>query len=486
MTRPNILFITADQWRGDCLGLLGHPVVKTPSLDALAQEAAVFARHYSACAPCSPARASLYTGLYQMNHRVVSNGTPLDDRFDNVARAARQAGYRPALFGYSDTALDPRPRAPRDPVLNSYEEVLPGFECIQPLREDDATWITWLAKRGYGQDLLQDPHRVPPAPDGGVSLEPPGYGPEETQTAFLVEKLLEWHGEQTGAPWFAHISFLRPHPPFVVPDPYASMVSPEDVPEPIAMGDNLQIVERVTRDLTPANGFQPGLEGSVAQLSTEDFRRLRAIYYGMVAEVDAQIGRLFDALKARGDWENTVVVFTSDHGEMLGDHGLLGKGGYYPQSQHIPLMIRVPGQGARRIDSFTSATDVFPTLLDLWGVEPTHAPDGRSLRPMMDGGAPLRDGILWEYDFRHMLPEDHREALGLRPQACHLLVLMTEAQLYVHSPAFDPLLFDLADDPTCRRRAAGENARLAMAERLLSEVTQLRDDTLARLQIPYA
>ncbi|MFO7921981.1 MAG: sulfatase-like hydrolase/transferase, partial [Nioella sp.] len=148
--RPNILLITADQWRGDSLGLMGHPVARTPNLDALAREAVVFRNHYATCAPCSPARASLYTGLYQMNHRVVSNGTPLDARFDNMALAARRAGYRPTLFGYTDTTLDPRGRDPNDPDLQSYEEVLPGFTCRQPLREDDRTWITWLGKRGHG------------------------------------------------------------------------------------------------------------------------------------------------------------------------------------------------------------------------------------------------------------------------------------------------------------------------------------------------
>ena len=132
--RPNILLITADQWRGDCLGVAGHPAVRTPNLDALARESTVFCNHHAACAPCSPARASLYTGLYQMNHRVTHNGAPLDTRFDNMALAARRAGYLPTLFGYTDTALDPRGRDPQDPALRSYEEVLPGFTCRQPLR----------------------------------------------------------------------------------------------------------------------------------------------------------------------------------------------------------------------------------------------------------------------------------------------------------------------------------------------------------------
>ena len=125
----NILLITLDQFRGDCLSCAGHPVVRTPNLDELAQNGVRFSRHYSQAAPCGPGRASLYTGLYQAQHRVVGNGTPLDRRFDNIAWAARRAGYRPTLFGYTDQAIDPRDVTdPADPRLSSYEGVLPGFE----------------------------------------------------------------------------------------------------------------------------------------------------------------------------------------------------------------------------------------------------------------------------------------------------------------------------------------------------------------------
>ena len=117
--KPNILLITADQWRGDCLSALGHPQVLTPAVDALAAEGTLFARHYAGAAPCSPARASLYTGLYQMNHRVCRNGTPLDRRFDTVALAARRAGYDPTLFGYTDTAPDPRGLDPAESELKT-------------------------------------------------------------------------------------------------------------------------------------------------------------------------------------------------------------------------------------------------------------------------------------------------------------------------------------------------------------------------------
>src|SRR3546814_9011758 len=119
--RPDVLLITLDQFRGDSLSAVGHPCVRTPNLDALAADGVLFRNHYSTCAPCSPARASLLTGLYQMNHRVCRNGTPLDARHVTVATAAREHGYDPLLFGYTDQSADPRGLAADDPRLRTYE-----------------------------------------------------------------------------------------------------------------------------------------------------------------------------------------------------------------------------------------------------------------------------------------------------------------------------------------------------------------------------
>ena len=118
----NVLFITLDQFRADCLGAAGHPLVQTPALDELAGNGVRLANHYSQAAPCAPGRACLYTGTYQLNNRVVANGTPLDASIDNVAKAAMRAGYQPALFGYTDQSIDPRQATgPDDPRLSDYE-----------------------------------------------------------------------------------------------------------------------------------------------------------------------------------------------------------------------------------------------------------------------------------------------------------------------------------------------------------------------------
>ena len=151
-TVRNVLLVTLDQLRGDTMGCAGHPLVRTPTLDALAADGVRFDRHYSQASPCGPGRACLYTGTYQMNNRVVGNGSPLDRRFDNVALAARRAGYEPAVFGYTDQAVDPRDTTGSDdPRLSTYEGILAGFDPVLDLSCGNVPWLDWLA--GMGVDV---------------------------------------------------------------------------------------------------------------------------------------------------------------------------------------------------------------------------------------------------------------------------------------------------------------------------------------------
>ena len=177
----NVLFITLDQFRADCLSAAAHPVVRTPNLDALARQGVRLSRHYSQAAPCAPGRACLYTGTYSLTNRVVANGTPLDDRFDNVARAARRAGFIPTLFGYTDQGIDPRQAdGPTDRRLWTFQGVLPGFDVELELLEDQQAWCAWLERCGY--DLPSDPNHV-------LAGEPDR--PEEhSVSAFLTDRLI--------------------------------------------------------------------------------------------------------------------------------------------------------------------------------------------------------------------------------------------------------------------------------------------------------
>lgn len=487
---PNILFITADQWRGDTLGYAGHSLVKTPNVDALAAEGTAFLNHYANAAPCSPARACLYTGLYQMTNRVVRNGAPLAHRFDNIAKAARRMGYAPTLFGYTDQSADPTVLPPGDPWLRTYEGVLPGFDVRVRLPEDEQIWLSWLRARGYDFKDKFAAHR-PVGATARVSAAPPGYGADETQTAFLTDEFIRWMGEQQ-APWFAHLSFLRPHPPFVVPAPYNTMYDPAAVGgfrrhETVGAAAAQHPLNALALATTDLGWFVPDGDGVVADLSEAEFRQIKATYFGMISEVDAQLGRVFSAMRAAGAWDDTIIVFTSDHAELMGDHYMLGKGGYHDQSQHVPLVIRLPeGQRrGRRIETFTEAVDIYPTLLEAIGAEPAHVGDGRSLQPWLEGNTPerWRDAVVWEFDFRDVAGQAVERATGLDSVSLNLSVLRTARFKYVHFAAMPPLLFDLERDPDNLVNVADDPAylavRLEMAERLLSWRARHLDQALA-------
>ena len=482
--KPNILLITADQWRGDCLGVAGHPVVQTPNVDALAREGVHFARHYAQAVPCSPSRACLFTGLYQMNNRVVQNGAPLDRRHDNLAKLLRAAGYAPTLFGYTDQTADPRTTSPGDPVLTSYENVLPGFDVAVHMPSSNLPWQMWMRERGHAvsgnvNDLYFPADRRSDRPN----RKPAAYAPEESPTAFLAGEFLKWMAiRPAGRPWCAHVSFLHPHPPFHAAAPYHTMYDPADGPDFVRAGSAAAesalhplLAQRIATD--PADEYLVAAGGVVGEWDDTDFRAVRATYWGMISEVDAQIGRIIEGLKESGAWDDTILIFTSDHGDMMGDHWSLGKFGYHEASFHIPLIIRDPTRTdahGRRVEAFSESVDLLPTILEACGAAAPGHLDGRSLAPFLDNGTPdaWRDAVHHEYDLRCLPGGKQGRLFDLPAAAGNLAALRTDRYKYVHFGGLPPLLFDLAEDPGELVNRVDDPAlaaiRVEMAERLLA------------------
>ena len=285
----NVLFITADQWRGDCLSALGHPAVRTPHLDRLAADGVLFARHFGQATPCGPSRASLLTGMYAMNHRSITNGTPLDARHRTLADLAVTAGYDPVLFGYTDTSIDPRTVPPDDPRLLSYEGVASGFRPVLKIAEPEEPYLEFLEANGYGRMTYEEVY-------GGDIDRPAPFRAEHSVTAFLADRFLEWLEPQGREPWFAHISFLKPHPPFVAPTPWFQSVDRSLVP-----------AARRAASVEAEGELHPWLRAHLGRrekaltgpretaLAGDRLRELRAIYYGLVGEVDHHLGGLLKA-----------------------------------------------------------------------------------------------------------------------------------------------------------------------------------------------
>ena len=481
----NVLFITVDQWRGDCLSCLGHPVVETPNIDALAAGGVLFSNHWANAAPCGPSRASLLTGMYMQNHRSVLNGAPLDARFTNVALEARRAGYDPVLFGYTDTSIDPRTVPAGDPRTFTYEGVLPGFTPIlhDPWEQGSLEWGKWLAEHGlevpsvpadlYGPDLS-----YPGAGAHASTWAPTRFPAELSQTVFVTDKATEWIARHAGSPFFMHISYIRPHPPRRNPAGYHDLYSADQIgpftgfPTPSAEAA-----------FHPLNALLLGIPLTAAPTDERERRQLRATYYGAQKEVDDQLGRLFGFLEAEGLASNTLVVLTSDHGEMAGDHWLVEKCGYWDESYHVPMVVRDPTAAANgtrglAVHEPTESVDVAATILDWLGLEVPAQFDGWPLSPFLHGGAApehWRNTAHWEWDFRfprYRVPEH----LGIPAEHCSLAVGRSDQAKYVQfaadGDAFPPVLFDLADDPGQLVNRAGRDAMnaglgLEMAQEML-------------------
>jgi arylsulfatase A-like enzyme len=466
----NVLFITLDQFRGDSYGAAGHPFVVTPALNRIANEGVRLERHYSQAAPCSPGRAALYTGMYQMNNRVVANGTPLTRGFDNLAFVGRRAGYDPTLFGYTDQGLDPASaNGPDDPRLNYYDGILPGFSVGLYLPETQAGWVQYLREQGYDVEANWRP----------LLRGEPERPAKHSLSGFLTTRFLEWLGHQESG-WFAHLSYLRPHPPYAAAGHFATMYDPADVELPIApVGAD---------ERHPLHEAALGWEPVSAPTDEAAMRHLKAQYYGMISEVDSQLARVVDAIVERGEWDDTLVVVTADHGEQLGDHGLLEKLGFFPQSYHIIGIWRDPrASRPASISRFTENVDLLPTLADALGVEQPVQCDGESLMPLIRGDAtPWRDWAHYEWDSRYMLlgPDGAAPNKGTLAKR-NLAVSLSDDLAFVQFGDGSTRCFDLALDPTWRTECTDiERVLLATKEQLLWRQSHLRHDLTDMLLTP--
>lgn len=492
----NLLFITADQWRGDCLAAEGHPTLRTPNLDALAGEGVRFRNHFAQAAPCGPSRASLHTGMYLQNHRSATNGTPLDARHTNWALELRRHGHDPVLFGYTDTSPDPRTLPADHPRLTSYEGLLPGLRPVVEMGTDPDAWADWLRERGYALpersiELYTRKAAVREWEHGGPAPAPLLDIPaEHHDTAFMVGSVMDYVRECGDRPWCVHLSLLRPHPPWIAPAPYNALYDPAAAP-----GFKRAASIEAEAGQHPWLAFQLGRRGARCPEDERHLRRLRASYYGLMSDVDDQLGRLVGFLKQMGRWNDTLMIFTSDHGEQMGDHWLLGKSGYFDESFHIPLIVRDPrpeadaSRGSTQ-DAFSENVDLMPTLLDWLGCEVPVQCDGRSLLPFLETGKPpsrWRAEVHWEYDFRDAAGGEAERALGLTLHQCSLNVIRDERYKYVHFTALPPLFFDRSDDPDERVDRAGDPGYqplvLEYAQRMLSWRMNHDEQTLTHMTL---
>ncbi|MFK7754029.1 MAG: sulfatase-like hydrolase/transferase [Sedimentitalea sp.] len=473
----NVLFIVIDQLRADCVfgGLADH--MELANLRALMADAVTFERHFSVVNPCGPSRASLLTGQYAMNHRAMRNGTPLRHDTANVATEMRKAGYLPMLFGYTDTAQDPRVYDANDPALRSYEHPMNGFhEALEMRFEMSYPWRSHLISQGYEFDSYAQVYEpVSPTAAPAKINDPALYRAEDSDTAFLTDRFLATMPAYAGESWFAHLTYIRPHPPFVAPAPYNAMYDPADIPLPTRL-ETPQAEAAVhpyfgptLAQKTPAGtvvGF-PDLVPSDANIQA-----LRALYMGLITEVDHHIGRIIAFLKDTGQYDNTLLIVTSDHGEMLGDHHCWSKFSVHDAAYHTPLIIRQPGNQDRAgavVTQPVETIDITPTILDWVGQDIPNSMDGRSLLALLQGDQPpdWRRYSFSELDFSEpSKPTLWEQALGTGPSDSSLAILREERFTLVEFAAdLPPILYDHA--------AAGEHKNVATQPQYQSDLNRL-------------
>ena len=235
------------------------------------------------------------------------------------------------------------------------------------------------------------------------------------------------------------------------------MIKTNDVPKPVRLASRAEeaathpYLREWLNEMSNPGYFDAPFD--LHALSDDEHEAMRAVYFGLIAEVDHQVGRIISHLKATGEYNETLIIFTSDHGEMLGDHWCWGKGGYFDGSNHIPLIIRHPdasaGARGQRVDAFTESVDLMPTILDFMRLDTPQEANGHALTPFLLGEMPelWRKAVFWEFDFRNPVTRRYEKALGLSSDECTLNVIRDHKFKYVHFTAQPPLLFDLTRDP---------------------------------------
>ena len=446
MSRPNILLLMTDQQRWDALGCSGG-WVETPHLDRLAKEGVRFDHCTTNSPVCIPARLSLATGLYPHNTGVWNNQhSQLDPQQPNWMRVLRDLGYGTALFGKTHLHPHQGDLRQRQGLMRAYgldhvDEIGGPRASARVLSHMTAAWEAKGVWQAYREDIedrfATKPHVARPSP----------LGLEDYADVYVARKARQYlEGYQRQAPWFCWVSFGGPHEPWDAPEPYASMYDPGAMPTPrSAPGDTA----------SRPSGRLDQMRADGPQLEMGDASAMRANYAGNITLIDEQIGRLFAAVEARGEWANTVVVLVSDHGEMNGDADLIYKSNLLDGAVRVPLLIRAPGKAASRVSHApVEWFDVGPTLVELAGGQINYRQFARSLVPVLDDPSRRhRQEAIAEIDGEIMLSDQHWKA-----------VLNAQGQVY--------LLFDRQQDPEEQRNLAGRADMQGLADALRLRVLE--------------
>ncbi len=450
-TRPNIVFILTDQMRGDCLGALGHPTVRTPNLDRMARGGTIFTAAYSACPSCIAARASIFTGQRPTTHGRLGYQDQVPWRYQNtLAEVLAQAGHQTHCVG--KTHFFPQRLPLGFETQDSYE----GRQNFGDGYVND--YFEWLKER---TDIQERDHGLGSNSwVGGVSCLP------ETlhNNSWVVTRGIEFlKRRDRSRPFFLNLSFHRPHAPLDPPKEYLDMYRECAIP-PVPVGE---WATRHDRPVSDPNAWR-------GRLPADTLAESRRAYYAQISHIDAQIGRFMSACEELAPGR-TWLLFSSDHGEMLGDHHLFRKTYAYEGSARIPMIISSPERATQRMSGApVSQQDIMPTLLDAAGIDIPAQVEGRSLVPLLS--TPMED-MPWR-DYVH----GEHAACYHEDMAMQFLTDGKEKYIW-YTRTGEEQLFNLADDPHELHDLAGnpacETRLLSWRSRLVAELAGRVEDGLS-------
>ena len=464
--RRNVLYIMCDQLRWDYLSCTGHPHLKTPHIDALARKGVLFSNAYVQSPFCGPSRMSSYTGRYCRSHGATWNGFPLRIGEPTLGDHLREIGVRPALVGKTHMRADIEGmrRLGIDPASHIGVAV---SECgFEPWERDDGLhpygpydpnpdYDDFLRAHGlHSENPWEDFANSGKADDGTLLSawllkysDLPANIPEElSETPYMTSRAIEFMEAAGDAPWLCHLSFIKPHWPYIVPAPYHALYGPQHLLPPVRSD-----AEKATDHPV----FRAYIESRICRTFARDDVRAKVLpaYMGLIKQIDDQMGRLFAYMQTRGLMDTTMIVFTSDHGDYLGDHWMGEKDLFHDPSVKVPLIVYDPRPEAdatrgRVRDELVEAIDLAPTFLSYFGGKPKpHILEGRNLEPLLHRAAAperWRRYAISEYDYA---TSEARRSLGLDQADARLIMIRDDRWKYIHAEGFRPMLFDLATDP---------------------------------------
>ncbi|NRA37592.1 MAG: sulfatase-like hydrolase/transferase [Planctomycetes bacterium] len=362
--QPNVLFIFTDMQRADTIHALGNPHIKTPNLDRIVKEGSAFTNCYTPSPVCVAARCSLQYGLYPHRTGCAENTPMIEDTDNSFVHHLGEAGYRTHAIGKCH--FEPDGHAMRGfQSRESQEEIAAGPE------EDD--YLKYLIDQGH--EHIIDPHGM----RGEMYYTPQiaQMPAKDHPTQWIGDRSIDFMNEQKSSdqPWYLFSSIIHPHPPFAVPSPWHKLYREPDMPLPL-------VPEDLESLYTYVNYVQNRYKYHDHGIDNHQLRLIKVYYYACISFIDFQVGRMLDTLEANGQLENTLILFSSDHGEHLGDYHCFGKRSMHATSSRVPMLARLPGKipANKIITQATSLVDIAPTCLSLAGVPDAASDmDGESL-----------------------------------------------------------------------------------------------------------